>query len=118
MIRLTERGSNAEIYVPPHVLSRLGPKKVTLGKGTFTNVNTVEDEGNRFFEVNESPADICRLIAAWERRYTASIIVDQGELPIFVFMDGNAIRFVCCQHTSELNKAANIEERDFAAVHQ
>lgn len=118
MIRLTERSTNTEVYMAPRAVARLMPKKAVLGKNTYTILNTVEDDINKYVEVNETPADICRLIAAWERRYTASIIVDQGELPIFVFMDGNAIRFVCCQHTSELNKAANIEERDFAAAHQ
>jgi hypothetical protein len=118
MIRLTERGTDAEVYIQPHTIVRFTPKTAALGKKTYTYVGTIEADSSRYFEANESPADICRLIAAWERRYTASIIVDNGELPIFVFMDGNAIRFVCCQHTSELNKAADIQERDFAAAHE
>jgi hypothetical protein len=118
MIRLTERGSDNEVYVAPHQVARLVPKKAALGKSTFTVLNTVEDDIGRYTEVNESPADICRLIAAWERRYTAAMIVENNELPIFVFMDGKFIRFVCCERTHEMNASRDIPETDVSAVHQ
>lgn len=74
---------------------------------------TVDLSDEQRLGVRESASDVARLRAAWERRYTASKIVDNGDLPVLVYMAGEgdtrAIRFMCCALTAKLNQQARAD---------
>jgi hypothetical protein len=105
MIRLTDYATEVCVHeVAPAQIVRTVRRASTLG--VYVTDVTLTD--GVMISVTETQSDVARLLAAWERRYSAPEIVRNNDLPISVGMevkgDGSKlIMFRCCQYTHDLN---------------
>jgi hypothetical protein len=96
VIRLTLSNGIANLFAP-HKITQAGERRpIDLSPRNFIIVDDHE------ITVRESPADVARLLAAWELRLNASEL--RGTLPIAVGMTeaGDGVEFHCCQYTARL----------------
>lgn len=107
MIRLTQRRNGATFQVAPAAILTAG----VYANAEKTNYVSYTDDGGDGVEIVEQPADVARLLAAWELRHHASEL--RGTLPISVGMDVKDgvpfISFHCCSLTKALKDKAEAQ---------
>jgi hypothetical protein len=104
MLRLTHAG-HPVFLSPEHIISIVPVVVTNVVHGC--DVRTLEPGSfSGSYRVEETAADVCRLKAAWERRYTVPEIVDNGDLPIFMWVvPETGINVACCDYTRKLREA-------------
>lgn len=90
------------VFIDPEKIKRVVPVVIKGDDIGLCDIYTDETYSQR---VEVSAIDVCRLKAAWERRYTVPVVIENGDLPIFVFMGDNGINISCCDYTRKLREA-------------
>jgi hypothetical protein len=100
VIRLPYAGNF--IFIDPEKIKRVVPVVIKGADIGHCDIYTGESYSQR---VEVSAVDVCRLKAAWERRYTVPEVIDNGDLPIFLAMNDHGIQISCCDYTRKLREA-------------
>lgn len=103
------------------VLTTLAGHELLVAPEHIVMVGRTADEGaivhslaGNVFPVAESPMDVARLRAAWEKRHNVTFEGRpiQGELPIAVEMSADGIRMRFCEHSHRAREAAEAQRRE------
>lgn len=101
MLRLPYAGNF--IFIDPEKIRRVVPVVIKGNDIGHCDIYTDETYSQR---VEVSAVDVCRLKAAWELRYSASKIVENNDVPIYIYMAENGFQFVCCDYVRRQREEA------------
>lgn len=100
---------NTVLIAPEHIVRTSEHTfKKENSDDTYNRTSLTLVNGDSYTDIVESPLDIARLRAAWERRYDACHLGERitGELPIAVAMGTGGITLIYCIHTHNANEKA------------